>query len=299
MSPMTPRLECIEGRSVLASVGLGITLYLPQAPTRDEIMRAYAVYRSVCPPDRRSLVTTARTPLFLPMEDDDLRHVYRSLWAQDRRRDDGIVVWDGKESRQWTFWSQGWLPSKPGMRSASFCQILLPEDTDPELLLTLVRGLASELPLLSGHAGHSAQFNAQLKGKAFDQIYAWAKRFLGVEVEDLNLTLPVVCDAIKGASWLTLVGDPLWQKLLVHPARPKELPPGVTHEQLKHARLFRAGAYPTLGDRNRREFPTAYAEVEKLLQPIKLAAHPEFAGRFKQEQQTDAWLHRLLAPEAW
>jgi hypothetical protein len=292
-------LERVVGDAVLCRVSLGMTLYLPGAPTREDIMRAYGVYRSICPAERRTLVTTARNPLFLPMPDDDLGHVYRSLETQDSRRDEGIVIWDGKDSKQWTFWMQGWFDPQKGAETASFCQVLMPEDCDPDLLYALVSGLAQEVPLLSGHAGYTTQFNAQFKGAAFDQIYAWTKRYLGIEVEDLNLTLPLMRDALKGANWLTVVGNTLWDRLLNHPKRPRHLPDGVKFETLRQGRLFRAGSEPVIGDRNRRASPVPYAAVERLLEPIKLMEHPEFAGRFGEEQATNAWLRRLLAPDAW
>ncbi|MFT3717337.1 type VI immunity family protein [Pseudorhodoferax sp.] len=292
-------LERLYKGDVLCRVTFGITLYLPQAPTRDEVMRAYSVYRNHCPPDCRHLITTVRTPLYLPLDADDLSHVHRSLSMQDRRHDEGIVIWDGKPAEHWMFWIQGWLDPKLGADTASFCQIQLPEDTDCEVLYGLARGLADELPLLSGHAGYTVQFDARLKNAAFDQIYAWAKRYLGVEVEDLNLTLPLMRDAIKGANWLTLVGHNLWAQLMDHPDRAHELPEGVTYERLQYAGLFRAGVKPVLGDRNRRDFPYLYAVMEKVLRPLKLQHHPEFAGRFGREQATEAWLYRLLDPARW
>lgn len=292
-------LERYHGDTVLCRVTFGITLYLPDPPTRDDVLRAYSLYRTLCPPERRTLITSVRDSLPLPMSTDDLDHVRRTLREQDRRRDEGVVIWDGRSGQQWMFWMQGWFDPNVGARTASFCQILLPEDTNCDVLYALTRGLADELPLLSGHAGYTTQFNARLKYRAFNQIYAWAKRFLGVEVEDLNLTLPWVCDAIKGANWLTLVGNRLWDQLMAHPGRPRELDPGVTLETLRHARLFRAGPEPVLGDRNRREFPTLYAAVERTLEPIKLRSHPEFAGRFGEEQETGVWLRRLLEPAAW
>lgn len=283
----------------MCRVSFGATFYFASAPTRDEILRAYSVYRKICPPERRTLVTTVRTPLFGPLAANDQSHIFRLLAHQDLRRDEGIVVWDGKVAQQWTFWMQGWVGQPETAPTASFCQILLPEDTDPDTLYALVRALAEELPLLSGHAGYTAQFDGQLKAAAFNQIFAWAKRYLGLEVEDLRLTLPGALDGIKGANWLTLIGARFWDRLLADPRRPRQLPEGVTLESLNHAHLFRAGRQPVLGDRNRRQFPTEYAAVERLLQPLKLKEHPEFAGRFAQDEQTLPWLRRLLEPAAW
>src|SRR5512138_2183686 len=107
------QLEKTRRGEILCRVTLGLTLYFRDAPTRDEIVRAYSIYRRFCPPNRRRVVTTVRRPMFLPLESDDVRHVYRSLADQDRRRDEGVVVWDGRHALQWSFWMQGYVPDPP------------------------------------------------------------------------------------------------------------------------------------------------------------------------------------------
>lgn len=293
------KLERWQHGDVLCRVVLGITCYFEQAPSHDDIVRAYSIYRTKCPPERRTLIKTARQSLFMQIETDDLRHLNMSLAEQDRRRDEGIVIWDGYDAQQWMFWMQGVVGRTPDEHCASFCQIFMPEDTNHEVLADLALGMGENLPLLSAHAGYTVQFLARLKYAAFRQIYIWAKRFIGLEVEDLNCTLPYVLNAVKGANWLTLVGHQLWDRLPVQWVDEQTLPKGVTLEVLRYARLFRAGSRPVLGDRNRREFPYLYAAVERVLTPIKLSEHPEFSGRFTEENETDAWLHRLTDPDAW
>jgi len=297
MAAAPPGLERLHRGEMLCRVSLGLTCYLPDAPTRDEVLRAYSVYRSLCPADRRTLVSNARNPFFFPMEKDDLTQVNGCLAAQDRRRDEGLVVWDGNDSEQWSFWMQGFM-SPAGVPAASFCQILIPETIDPEVLHELARGLAGTLPMLSGHGGYTVHYNARLKQRAFNQIYGWSKRFLGIEVEDLPRTLPFVLNAVKGANWLTLIGRSLWRRLAGADVVAPFLSP-VSSEPLAEALLIRAGEMPSLADRHRGEFPNLYADVERTLLAIKVTDHPEFDGRFAESDETNAWLRRLVDPDRW
>ena len=75
----------------------------------------------------------------------------------------------------------------------------------------------------------------------------------------------------KGANWLTLLGNFLWDRLSEGGRAEQNLPEGVTVEALRYARLFQAGPRPILADRNREEFHNLYAAVERMLTPIKVS----------------------------
>lgn len=293
------QLEIQHRGVILCRVVLGLTCYFKESPTREQIVRAYTIYRKYCPPNHRALISTVRQAFFSPIDADDLSHINRSLKDQDRRLDDGIIIWNGSDAQQWMFWMQGIVGKSLEDSRASFCQLFLPESTDPEVLFSISREFGDEVPLLSGHGGYTVQFAGQYKNDAFNQIYVWAKRFVGLEVEDLNCTLPYVLDSVKGANWLSLVGPELWNKVSNHKDFALELPELVTLEKRNRARLFKAGRNPTLADRNRNDFPELYAAVEQILAPIKLQNHPEFPGRFSEKNETKAWLQRLNEPSAW
>ena len=70
-------------------------------------------------------------------------------------------------------------------------------------------------------------------------------------------------------------------------------------DEARFGYVIRAGERPVLADRNRQVFPVDYATVERAIEPIKLTEHPEFAGRFADEEATMPWLRRLLEPENW
>jgi hypothetical protein len=215
----------------------------------------------------------------------------------DRRRDVGLVVWDGVIRQSWSLTIQGMAP-RGGIPRASFCQILFPVDVDPQTVIRVARLLADGVNFLSGHAGVSTVFNAQFKSSAFDRIFAWAKRCPGLDVEDLNLTTPHVLDGIKGAGWLTLVGSELAERLGSWNER-RELDRDTEMIPAERGIILRAGLEPTLGDRNRRDWPASYASVERALRVLKLKSHPEFSGRFEADAATWPWLRRFLQPDAW
>jgi hypothetical protein len=277
-----------------------LTLFLPDAPTRAEILKAWGAYKSVCPASRLTFVKSAGMNFFERLESAAAPGALDPYLAeQDRRRDEGISVWDGVEDEAgWSFDMRGVvLPG--GTPSASYCRVFFPDDVHEDLIHQLAIALAESIPFLSGYGGYTCAFDPWKRGFAFNQIYAWAKRYLGLDVDDLNATLPGVLRAIKGADWLTLVGNSLWQRLAEEAGGPPRFDPPVMAERRQFGWVIRAGEHPVLADRNRREFPEAYAAVERVLLPIKTQSHPEFAGRFEEEGATMAWLRRLVEPENW
>jgi Protein of unknown function (DUF3396) len=246
------------------------------------------------------LISDRKMPDFdqlpIPPDEKDIEPYVREM---DRRLDQGIVIWDGGEASSWSMNIGGVFdPDQPPQ--ASFCHIIFPDDAPPGLMLKAARGLADGLPLLSGHGGYTSLFRVLVKNRAFDQIYAWAKRYWGLEVEDLNHTLPVALRGVKGANWLTLVGNDFWLRVRqANQGAEPGLPPPVTMEVRANGQLLIAGDRPLLADRNRGEFPDAYAAVERTIQPVKAINHPEFVGRFQEEHATSAWLNRLTDPTGW
>jgi len=277
---------------------LGLSLYLAEPPTPEQARAAWNAYRSVCPSERMRFARNTRMILWQELASDQRKDLAPYLAPLDERLDVGALVWDGYPRSYWTFWIQGVLVPERGPH-ASYLLVRFSDEVFPETIHALAVRLTDALPFLSGHAGFTVEFKPGLKGRAFDQIFAWSRRYLGLEVEDLNRTLPVVLDAVKGASWLTLVGNGLWSKVTDTIGGQPELPESVDLHRGKHGIVLRAGPQPVLADRNRQEFPAAYAAVERLIQPVKVQSHPEFSGRFREEGLTMAWLRRLTEPENW
>jgi hypothetical protein len=300
MTAQTPgSLKAYRGSDLLCWVSPVLTIYVPEAPDRATALAALEVYRHFCPKERLALVAGTRSPGFARLAEPMGQKVLSEhLDLIARRRDVSLCVWDGEPSESWAFNIQGSGVPRDQPPEASFCQIIFPNDTSPDLIQRLAAAIAERLEFSSGHCGLSCLFDAGHKSAAFDQIYAWAKLYPGLDVEDLNVTLAHVLGAIKGASWLTLVGTSLWGVLLERSGEPK-LSPDVTLSQLETGMLLRAGPTPVLGRRNALETPELYVEVERALAAIKLEEHREFAGRFGEEGATLAWLYRFLRPDEW
>lgn len=287
-------LRALRKKKWLCSVAPSLTLYLKAPPDGAQAIAALTAYQNVCPPDRLALITGTHAPGYARWDAPFGRELFAThTRLMDRRKDAGLGVWDGRTEDTWSFSIRG-VPHEDVPR-APFCQALFPNDTDPSLIVRLATDLAEALPFRSGHAGITALFDADQKFDAFDVIYAWAKRHPGLEVEDLNVTLPHVLDALKGANWLTLVGHELWNRLGHAPT----FSPLVRVTTSRHGMLLQAGDAPLLGRRNAAEIPPLYAEVERALQPIKLVAHGEFAARFEERGETLPWLYRFLRPNDW
>jgi hypothetical protein len=279
----------------LCSVVQGLTLYLDPPPTGAEMLQALAAYRRVCPPEKLALVSGTRSPGYAPWSDPiGQRILSEHATLMNKRRDHGVSVWDGQFGNTWCFTVSG-VRNDPSSPSASYCQIFFPTDVPPGAIAQLSREVADALPLVSGHGGFTALFDPDRKLDAFNQIYAWAKNHPGLEVEDLNETLRYVLGAVKGANWLTLIGNALWRKLLGLPA----FSPGVKVWTQARGVVLQAGDAPDLGRRNAGDTPALYIEVERALAPIKLKDHGAFAGRFAEDEATWAWLNRFLQPRGW
>jgi Protein of unknown function (DUF3396) len=283
----------------LCYVSPSLTVYLSEAADGHIAKAAIDAYRAVCSLEKQKLITGTRAPAFTKMEGVVGRDILAThLELMNRRRDQALAIWDGSTQDSWYFTVWG-VPPERGRLAASFCKATFPNGVDPEVIFDLATRLASVLPFLSGHAGLTAHFDAEHKTTAFDIIFAWARRFPGLEVEDLNLTIHHVLDAVKGANWLTLVGAKLWERLKQVSGGEISLPSTIGVMPTKNGMLLRAGSTPQLGDRNAATVPELYAAVERALAPLKLTEHPEFAGRFARDSATMKWLYRLSTPDGW
>jgi hypothetical protein len=186
-------------------------------------------------------------------------------------------------------------------RTAPTLEILLPPDRDPAQLLALASQAATLGPILFGIGGYVASWNPHEKPTAFWEIHGWCKRYLGLDVQDADATAWRILDGIPGTNWLTLIGPALADRLKLDLGRLEAGPwgPGIVAKSLPHALLLRAGELPVLGDLNRAEFPSSYAEVARRLAPLFVAEPAGYWGGFYENEDTVKWLRRLVEPESW
>jgi hypothetical protein len=173
---------------------------------------------------------------------------------------------------------------------------------DYEILRTVAIAIADNVELYSGHGGLVFVYDPWLKEDAFDAIYAQARRFWGIDVEDLNGTLPLMKEGIKGINWITLLGSEFASRPEIGEAlRGLAAKPQVMIEACQHGTVLIAGSEPVVGDQHRpdRSLDPYYAVAQALMQ-LFLTDHPDFSGeRFIRNGNTVGWIRRFIDPSGW
>jgi hypothetical protein len=183
----------------------------------------------------------------------------------------------------------------------SYLQIVLPA-SDPTVTLQTFRELSLRLTqIIKPHSGYGGLGFAEgsdvgIMDEGAPTIYALAQRFPGIEVERPVDHIFYVGKGIKGVNWLTVLGQH-WLDAMG----------GVTklRAMLSDAFIFypydgglviQAGPVPQPGDVNQRNWPYLYAELARVLKPVRLTVHDSFDGgnpnRFTKES-TLKWLNRF------
>jgi hypothetical protein len=191
-------------------------------------------------------------------------------------------------------------PTRGGAR-ASILEMSFPQTGAPDRLFDVVEEISQIGPWWSGSAGFVLRWNVWKKNSALTAAYPYAKRYLGLEIQDSVDMSWRVTEALPTVNWLTLVGKPLAG------ARSIDLAALATHKwvhgvsvaAIGNGGLLRAGAEPTAGDRNRLEYPSACAEVARELAPYLVEDVPELGGEFLRQKSTAAWSRRFLEPDGW
>jgi len=289
-----------QGR-FLVGLELDLTIY-SKAVVLEEVKAAFNAYRQVCPADRLLSCKTERSDFWDQIDpnhpDTSLDRAAERLARRKKRFQAGL--WDRNKVDSWSFQCQR-LPLEPGQPELSFYRALLPAQTAPELLHKLATDLGGAIDYLSGHGGFCFVYDPFREGIAFSVIYRMAKRYLAIDVENLNLTIMGVREAIKGVNWLTLVGDPFLNNPRVQ-ANLADLArtPSIAQTPVGPGMLLTAGDHPILGDRENPEPELdLYAQVSRALEPVQMKHHPDFSGTFFEQGDTMAWFRRFLIPSTW
>lgn len=174
-----------------------------------------------------------------------------------------------------------------------YLQVHVPYDETCSQCESLFRDMAawvSEVNFLHGYAGLSLNFDHGDIDKARNTaMRAYCERYLGVNLSDLVTERRALVDSIKGAQWLTFIGNALLKQheeeaLLLHPVEGSTATPqGI---------LIRACERPLLGDRYKQQDVTPYINVNTLLTPWLVDNLFPMPG-FPDEEATRMWPHRL------
>jgi hypothetical protein len=304
----------VEGR-VVAKVMLDLTVYLA-GPNEQELEYLVDWYERRCPSDRLVKYSIAEIMVWSRLEHAHLTASARASAATgDRRpylepvrrriregRAFDLMFWDGRRIEDphgsWSFSCRRIHLRRSGLHA--FVRLLVPLSTDPALLAEAAGEVAEHVAFRSGHGGMVFVYDPWRKTSALDAIYALARRYWGIDVEDLNGTLPLTADRIKGVNWLTLVGNRVSsagaidiESLAHHP--------GIRVEHHKQGSVIVTGPEPVAGDQNRPDDSLQpYYAVAEALRPAFLTDHPDFPSeRFIANGNTVGWIRRFIEPDGW
>jgi Type VI immunity for VRR-NUC len=302
---------------VASKIMLDLTVYL-LGPSEEELEYLVDFYERICPPDRLVRYKIAEIEHWSAISRPDLTASGRAaasagirrpfLEPARRRIRDGrafeIQFWDGRSiddpEGSWSFSCRRIHLRSSGLHA--FVRILLPITAELDILRRAAAEIAGNVELYSGHGGLVFVYDPWLKEDAFDAIYAQARRFWGVDVEDLNGTVPLMKTGIKAVNWITLVGrdfasDAQIEATLNH----LKTLPGLTVQPCRQAVMLIAGSQPVVGDQNRPDNSLdPYYAAARALERLLLADHPDFSGeRFISNQNTVGWIRRFIDPKGW
>ncbi|MCP2279719.1 type VI immunity family protein [Nocardia amikacinitolerans] len=303
-----------------ASVMLNSVLYLGSYPSPDEVIGCFRAFRRHFPVDGDMVWAVPNAFGGFP---EDAEHPDDESWAAQMRVDVGghfgirVSVRAGATAeRSYTLNVRGIPPTDDDRTRASFCEVIVPVDEDPERLARLTAELTELLPVRSGHGGYSAYvWDHDATNDPYQRVFSWCRRFFALDVGQVDGWLEAATERVVGAGWLTVLG-PAFLTHLSGAALPVFTTPGITVTRVQGGGVvIRAGERPSLGDVHRGEFPLALAEIDRYLLPLKAVGwhhtstwwpapgqvwqvtYDELPGGFADHRATSAWLTRLIDPQ--
>lgn len=106
--------------------------------------------------------------------------------------------------------------------------------------------------------------------RAEQALYGLARRFSGVELDNPVTQLPDLTTRLKGANWLTAVGDALVTELGGDAAFAARLPAGAELHRYSGGVVVQLGPAPQIGDTARGLVPASYAALSRVLRPVRV-----------------------------
>jgi Protein of unknown function (DUF3396) len=299
--------------TVVGQLALDLTVYLPPA-TIMQLDYLVGWYRRICPPNRFLQYAIPETQDWEDIDDpgltkqglaaalagDPLPFLAPARTRIEAGRPFHVLFWDGRELDTFNFNYRQVRDEERALHT--FVRVCVPASLDPLVLLEAARDLIDKIEFLSGHGGFAFGYDPDKKFDAFSEIYPLARRYWGIDVEDLNGTLTLMKTAIKGVNWLTLFGAAwLDAEDIVAASRLPTTHPLIQLERLTNGLLFRVGDAPDIGDRHRPGPPLdALMALGSTLSPLIVRDHPSFSGDgFIDHGNTNAWFHRFDDPSGW
>ena len=316
-----------EDGDIGASLDLGLVLYLGAAPTREETLATFRAFRRHFRfPGPMKWMIASPMSFFPDEEEDPDAEPFADRLDIDDQGFFGVRIQAGEGTREHVLNVRGIPPeevypdedddddadAEPVYeRRASFVEVLVPCDSDPEALRALCLELTDILPVRSGHAGYFARVHdTDFEPDPWDTVFTWCRRYFSIEPCYVDGWLGGAMTRHRGAGWLTVLGRPFVEAL-----GELELSAAVRRDDRAHGVVLTAGEL-TLGDVARGGFPEPVAEVSWLLAPVSLSGWTkrgmlsmggvyfstfasELPGAFADHHATAAFMRRFVDPRGF
>jgi|GEM_PF-1741137 len=301
--PINPLIKFIsEDRSTvpIAELKQHLIFYLDSPPGPKTVSKVLELYFNSWGDRFVEYSSTAFGSLMQPWNSQVQKQFEHNKLPDLRKvRDWGYAFSDGRGSDSWMLMFHGYKPVSEGNK-ASFYRFEFDWNVDTSALKKFTVDLLKIINCVSGNGGYV--FQGQPRGPnssiSFEQIFLWAKRYWGVEVQDLDLTVQYMTDSFKCVNWLTIIGGNLAERNPRVIADAKK----TAYQSIKINEnfLFQASEMPLLGDQNRNEKLEEYVALARVLEPIQVVEHDSFGnetGPGWGKESTNAWNRRFTEPD--
>ncbi|AGP36439.1 type VI immunity family protein [Sorangium cellulosum] len=186
----------------------------------------------------------------------------------------------------------------PGDANYTFFPVLaftVPETWPLDALRQLVLDTAAELRVRWGNLGLTyASWDVYDVETAARARYAHARRHPGFDVGEYVRCVHWFHEKIRTVSWITILGPTMIAELRPEQRVALDRRPLLYTGSVGPNLVIQAGAAPEAGDRNRLNFPPAYAEVDRVLRPQRASRGADMLWLNPWKEATiEEWLRRF------
>ena len=229
---------------------------------------------------------------------DALASVSKWITENDERQEYEFVFKGGENADDAShFEFSGFGTASWKSNTTSYVQLVVPITFFADRPIDIVKRFCDQLNPLSGYVGLGIvpSNNSTIAQITAPSIYAMARRFEGLEVDQPHRHTLHVSDGIKSVNWMTIVGSMFIEKIGGAEKLTKALGRDMVIE-LENSVIIVASDKPQMGDTNRQILVDDYRKVAKVLKPIMITTLGSFyCGSplgFTREK-TIEWLNRF------
>jgi hypothetical protein len=239
---------------------------------------------------------THEHPLNSPVTSETLDHCATLVKDTLHSKTDCFLVFDSGKNRLNAIgtWALKYT-SSPSYQGdlLGYLQVHLPVDQNKmkhEQLLNFLNPWLNKINFIHGYSGLSINYDHSIMDKERNlKMRSYCEQHLGVNLSDLVTERRYLLRHLKGAQWLTIIGN----KLLGHHQKEAKILKSIKSTTItSQGMLIRACKKPLMGDRHRCEAMSAYKSINRFIAPWLVESLFPMPG-FPDRQAVRTWLHKL------